>query len=504
MKSLFLSLSAVLLLFPLSCPAEQTPPSLFQAAEKGDLEVVKLLLAQKADVNMKDERGWTPLIFAAKGGQTETAKLLLQSGADVNLVSSQGCPPLFFACEEGHLDSALFLLDRGAKLDIIAKTGMTALSAAANNGMPEIIKALIAKGADPNFPPERKNDKGPLFYPLMMAANRGHIKAIEALLDAGADIEATDEGYATALIGAAHNRQVEAVKMLLSRGADPNHRQKRGGDALTEAEYSGNSELYAILTKAKERPGKAREDFTAELAQAAGEGSYEKVQALIYKGANVRRAGGEAAIGAVRAKNAEVLKVLLDKGAELKGYRNNNLTPLLIAANLGADDVVRLLLERGADINETNGEGWQPEVRPLEVHPDANSQWSPLHAAVQGNHLETVKILIEKGAKLDVRDGRGCTPLAYAENEFYTEVAELLKKAGATPVDPKGSKPPSPLFKAVHKGDAKRVRFLLDKGVNPNDRDERGDSPLSHTLKYGKYLPNQSEIIEILKKEGAQ
>ena len=101
------------------------------AAENGHRDVVEPLLRQGgADLDAKDELGWTALHHAVSKGHLEVAKLLLDRGADVDLADKKGRAPLSFAAANGHLDVAKLLLDRGADVDVRDEWGRTALDRA--------------------------------------------------------------------------------------------------------------------------------------------------------------------------------------------------------------------------------------------------------------------------------------------------------------------------------------------------------------------------------------
>ena len=83
---------------------------IFEASKSGNLEVVKVLLKSGADVNVKDNWGWTPLMWECSYGHLEVVKFLLKNGADVNVKSNYGSTPLVAACRYGHLEVAKVIL----------------------------------------------------------------------------------------------------------------------------------------------------------------------------------------------------------------------------------------------------------------------------------------------------------------------------------------------------------------------------------------------------------
>jgi len=137
--------------------------SLFEAAEKGDVDRVKQLIAEGADINVKwadvntreeeiNTRLWheddTPLYYAARSEKMEIVKLLVEAGAEVN---AGQWPPLYQAVDANNVIMVEYLLEHGAKID--DGSAWTALQEAPYAASLEIIEMLIAKGADVNAGP---------------------------------------------------------------------------------------------------------------------------------------------------------------------------------------------------------------------------------------------------------------------------------------------------------------------------------------------------------------
>jgi ankyrin repeat protein len=177
----------------------------------GDAAMVKSLLEKGADINAKDNDGWTALQHAAKRGDVEIVRLLLENGADANARSNDGGTSLMSA----------------AKRDYI-----------------EIMKLLLEKGADINAKIENTGTA------LDFAAWAGQTNAIVFLLDHHADIEATNNFGSTSLMDATAQGQTEAVKVLVARGANVNAEDTLGSSALDEANRIGNPVLVRILQQA--------------------------------------------------------------------------------------------------------------------------------------------------------------------------------------------------------------------------------------------------------------
>ena len=121
------------------------------AAFNGDTKAVEALLAEGADVNVKDGIGFTALFGAARSGHIETVKLLLAKGADPNVkLPTSGTTALMYAALNGHNDIVVALLDKGADVNAKNKRGITSLMYAAYGGRSQVVQTLLAKRAEIN------------------------------------------------------------------------------------------------------------------------------------------------------------------------------------------------------------------------------------------------------------------------------------------------------------------------------------------------------------------
>jgi ankyrin repeat protein len=221
------------------------------AAQSGELERLRDLIARGADVNKpSSQTGGTPLHYAAESGRLAIARALLDSGADVDAraglarvdMSSgyrdrvgQANTPLMFAAAEGHPKMIELLLDRGAEIDADNHDGGTALFLAAQRGQSAAVETLLRRGADPG----RATGRGAL--PLHIAAERGRTAAVKALLAGGSPVDQpTPQNRDTPLHDAAQNGHDEIVAMLLAHGAKPNSLARMNLTPLHLAAHAGS------------------------------------------------------------------------------------------------------------------------------------------------------------------------------------------------------------------------------------------------------------------------
>jgi ankyrin repeat protein len=176
--------------------------------------MAKLFLAYGADVNMvtafADYRA--PALWWATRRGSSLTKLLVDDGADVSIASAHGTA-LSLACELGHQWIVEFLLERGARPDDMGVLMYTPLTRASKQGHKDVVKLLIAAGADVSRPgdPSRAN-----LTPLRAAAEYDRTDVVETLIDAGADLDAEDDA---ALSTALEHGHEHTVTLLEARGA---------------------------------------------------------------------------------------------------------------------------------------------------------------------------------------------------------------------------------------------------------------------------------------------
>jgi uncharacterized protein len=461
------------------------------AAHYGDLPIAEALLKAGANVNAVEEGGVTPLVLAAMNGDEAMVGRLIRAGAQPNLGRETA---MLAAARSGSVPVMQLLLGAGG--DPNAKEpvrGQTALMWAAAEKHPETVKLLIAKGAEINAKTEGKEAaQGPAmrdgarpqqgdgnasrptaaaaravrngpaangangYSALMFAARSGDLATVQALLDAGANVNDAGRDGLSPLLLAAHRGYPKLAMFLLDRGANARY-DGAGYTALHWAAGSWETEL-TVTSITPEREAE-------EWRTVAGlrEGRLDLVKALIQHGADV---------------NARITRTPQRVGSsknpglpELEGA-----TPFVVASVAGAVDVMRELVAHGADVHlktkqnatalmaaagmgRVIGEVAVPEARTFDAanylfelgDPEVNAidelGNSALHYAAFMRRDAVVQLLSDKGARLDGRNKWGETPLFLAEVVFQfagggryesgpTSTGTLLRKLGAQPSKP--------------------------------------------------------------------
>ncbi|MHC4540014.1 MAG: ankyrin repeat domain-containing protein [Planctomycetota bacterium] len=522
---------------------------LHKAAAEGDVEQVESLISKGADVNARNENGWTPLHSAAYYGQKEVAQILITKGANVGATNASGRTPLHLAAEFGSKHMLELLIAAGANVNARDNRGVTPMHAAEEGAMTQ--EFLLARGADVNA----RNDKGetPLHLvckitkqnakipstvavllangaevnakdnsggtPLHVAAASGQRKVVELLLAKGADIKEKAVVSTTALHLATMRRRYDIVEFLLDRGADINSAQSDGRTALHLAAERGHDAVAALLIARGADVNAESRDGETPLDVAALAGETKICTILIAKGAKVNSLCSSVAMGdlaevqnsikkttdinvknlALRVAAAcgqeDIVKLLLSRGAQVSATRKDGEMPLHLAARGGYENLVRLVLESGANVNARDHSGYTPlhcaaekgheDVAALliakgaDVHAEDRGRWRPFDYAAGRDYKDIVQLLLDKGASLDVNGRYDWTPLMSAAWSGHKDLAELLVQRGAD-VNERMPGGWSPVLSAAHRGHTDILALLLAHGAEANVEDRWGWSALHY------------------------
>ncbi|WP_338966784.1 ankyrin repeat domain-containing protein [Spiroplasma endosymbiont of Lonchoptera lutea] len=377
----------------------------------GNLDIVKLLLENGANINLQNNNGNNALITAVENGHTDIVKLLLKNGADINHQNKFGITPLITAATYGELDIMKLLLEKGANINHQNKFGITPLITAASHDKLEIVKLLLENGATINLTDKNGNTA------LITAATYGKLDIVKLLLEKGAAINLTDENGNTALITAATYDYEKIVKLLLANGAINSHLVKNSNTPLLAA---GNTqiEILKLLLANGADINLQNNNGNNALITAVENGHTDIVKLLLKNGADINhqnKFGITPLITAVENSHTDIVKLLLAKGFNINLTDKNDNTSLIIAlitaATYDYEKIVKLLLKNGADIN-------------LQLKHNGNTA---LIAAASFGNIEIVKLLLANGADINLQNNNGNTALYYTICNDYIEVKDLLK-----------------------------------------------------------------------------
>lgn len=468
-------------------PAQTTDaPDIVQAAKQDDIATVENLIAAGVDINATQGDGATALHWAAHRNNLESVRLLLNAGADPNKANALQATALWIASENGNATLTELLLNAGANPNAALKMGETPLMRAARSGDLASVKLLVSGGAEVNVAEHERGQTA-----LMWASAQQHADVVEYLLDHGADLNARTKvwhqlentagntnpignfkmahGGTTALLFVARNGDVESARALLDAGADVNATAAAGTSALVVAAHSGHEQLALLLLERGADPNAAEAGYTA-LHAATLRSLPALVDDLLERGVNVnasvqhgtpgRRFSADYSIRyqtigvnalwlAARYGEAEIALTLAEHGADPFVLPENGTSALKAAVGLPSGNenrrnrglgygeldreaeeklslnLVNIVLDLGVDVNLADGRGN-----------------TPLHDAVRMQFESVVELLATHGADVNAANERGETPLDLAETNLgipgtnglrttRPRIAELLRELGA-------------------------------------------------------------------------
>ena len=330
---------------------EKINAKLLEASEKGNIDDVTLMLEVGADIETFNNGGSTPLIMASIYENKEIVEFLIENGGDINAKNVIGTTPLSGALDMGYTEIS------------------------------EILKKAIKDKEEKEY--KRVNKMRKLDAKLLEASEKGNINDVTLLLEVCADIEIKNEMGNTPLILASRSDHEEIVEFLIEKGANVNAKNRCGSTPL------GGASVYG---------------------------------------------------------NTDIVQILIDNGADVNAKNNEGITPLMLASFNGHEKILIILITNGADVHtKSYGEipfsyyAYRNNTKEIiEVPNDEyviakdNCGITALGVASEYGYGKIVKILIEKDADVYAEDCFGETPLSSALSYIsynHRDVVKILKKA---------------------------------------------------------------------------
>ncbi len=261
---------------------------LMNTISMNQLEVAKFLINEGADLSIKNNHNLTPLMLASRKGNLEIVKLLVKAGADVHAKDEYGQTALTLSAGYGHKEVATFLIKSGA--DIKDDSAYKALQSAVFSKDTEYVKLLVDAGVNINIVPDDESST-----PLMWASGEGSFYIVKVLVEGGADVNLKNKyGYTALIVGSSSiegiDENMDVIRYLVKQGADIHALSNDNVTALMFASQSGNLAAVSFyISKGADMNAKNDEGFTAltlaekTLADASEEelGYYEGVPSVI-------------------------------------------------------------------------------------------------------------------------------------------------------------------------------------------------------------------------------
>ncbi len=422
-----------------------------QESQEDVSRCVELLLERGADVEARNNRGSTPLHLAASNMSEKIVRLLIRNGAKINLQNNKNQTALHKASRHGHLDIVRLLLDHKADIDLQDNHGSTPLHLAIYHMSREAVQLFLDHAADVTL----RNDKGQAV--LHQALQRGHPDIIQLILSgANVDADAVDNDGSTPLYLAASEAEVlSGAQLLLDHGANIDLRNKTGQTALHLASQRGRLDFMELLLNRGAMVDVPDNDGFTPLHLAISKMERRATELLLKNGANIDLQNNKRQTAlhlALQHSHPNIIPLLLENGANVDAQDDDGSTPLHRAISRADVELsrVQLLLDRYTNINLRNNKGQ-----------------TALHLASQHGRLNVMRLLLEDGADVDALDSGGSTPLHQAISDvdsFHLEQAVgLLLDRGAN-INLRNGQGLTPLYKASLRGYPNIIHLMRNHG----------------------------------------
>jgi ankyrin repeat protein len=369
------------------------------------------------------------------------------------------------------LDTVRAMLEAGDDPDMRdPHSGATLLHYAILYNKPAIVVLLLAHKANVNATVDARGPETGA-TPLLYAVVQNELSIARLLIERGANVRATYRSGRTALHIAANGGMTDIIRLLLQNGADPNARDSAGLSPLDEAVSRGFPDVTSLLLES----GAQIDDVqlrtgATPLNEAACNGQNAVLQLLLARKADAAiedKAGFSPIENATRFHHTEAARIILQHSkAELP---KNSLAKFLgEAAVKGQEDMVRVLLTNGADVNA-----------------DSPSGLTAVDVAAAKDQDGIVRLLIANGANVNSRNTDGTMPLYDAALHGHVTTVAILLAHGAQIDAQESQSGTTALYAAASFGREDVAALLLERGADPNICTKRGESPLHAALENG-------------------
>ncbi|XP_043543760.1 transient receptor potential cation channel, subfamily N, member 1 [Chiloscyllium plagiosum] len=488
------------------------------AAERGHTNAVEVLTGKfKSNVLARTKDGSTLMHIASQCGHPDTALAFLKKGVPLHMPNKSGAVCLHAAARKGHTAVVKALLQKGAHVDAKTKECYTALHIAVQHCKPMVVQTLLGFGAQVQL----KGGKA-LETPLHIAARvKDGEKVAEILLKSGADVNADQENGETAMHVAARHGNLKMIQALIEEGGDLIWQSKVGENplhiAVRHCHLSVVEEILSYLTNQRShteavacvnqenKEGETSLHLAAEIKKDVVHFQQEDTQIvkllMEYETditATTKLTHETPLHYCAHVGNAdvllEVLKYISSNRIQqvINKQSQNGCSPLLLAAERGHTEMVKILLLNHARVDV------------FDEHGKAG-----LHLAAENGHDQISDILLWHKAFVNAKTKLGLTPLHLAAQNGYNKLVKLLVETHAASIDALSLSKRTPLHLAAGNGQLDVCNSLLKMKADVNATDIHGQTPLhlaaenDHSEVVKLFLKQKPELVTSANIEGS-
>jgi ankyrin repeat protein len=468
---------------------ESKGTELMYATKTVNIPEVKKLLAKGVNINAQDSYGWTALTYAIEKGNSELVALLVDAGADPCIKLSSGHSPLSYAQSQKNTLIIEALEKKIAELETPAlenkKKEQEYLKAYLTRFKDDLDKGELSQetlSALSSFKNKILNAKSSI-TPLLYAVKEQKHRVIQQLLEHGADITAVDSQKHDALALAYAQSDIEALRILLQYSP-----YARISELLIQALTQNNDELSKLICT--QVNGLAYQ----ALIKVIREGNQALVSKLVTQQL-IPTEAGQAFIIALLKGNSDAARLIIKTCPQVVSYKDTHgMTLLMHSTHHNFLELVKLLVEAGADIHALDNDNKRAR--------DYTSSKTPIYhylLAQEQSFEQTKKQELQKAAKELIKQElqqKGWSELAIAASIGDIDYVKAYQGNNINTLTPEGD---TPLVIAAKNNNDNLVALLLTKPeINVNARDRGGHTPLMHAA-----LNENNSVVAMLLQHGA-
>ncbi|XP_059486305.1 ankyrin-3-like [Neocloeon triangulifer] len=456
--------------------------ALHLATTSGNLNLIEFLMNRGLDCNEPDSKKYTPFLIAVVAADVSFVRFFVEHGADLHSKNGDGKNAMHLASQEGRLKTLKYLVSV-AKYNVCEKDmeGNQAIHlAVVVSEHLGIVDFLLENGADIDARTVIRD-----LTPLLLAAQNCKLETFKFLLERGADLNAEDNMYHDAFHKACDGDNLEVAKYLVGIGKfDLNKRNINGKTPWIKLARNESVEFKRYLVELGADIHSTDNFNLCALTIAAQFGDVQNCRYLLSLGLDfdvLTKEGGNALHQTCISGNVSTARFIIDLGRlDVNGTFKNGLTPLHVAASKSHIDMIKMLLEKGADIRKKNDHGLLP-----------------FHSAARSGDMTTVKYFVDNGF-LDEKTFRNETALLLSCYNKHSTVTQYLFEKGSDPnvVDSVGRN----LFLVACFANIKdTIIFLIKNGFDPSVENKYGEGAVHIAAKKNnvglmKYLVEEQKL----------